>query len=97
MLLVFAISITPTIFFHDWLANHTDSVKKTFAESKEQVGKRLYHCKCDTLVAESPFTEPATVILTAAVHFFSLQKSDKRVSFSSSRHVFHSLRGPPVV
>jgi hypothetical protein len=97
MLLVFAISITPTIFFHDWLANHTDSVMKTFAKGKEQVGKKLYHCKCDTVVAESPFTEPATVILASTVHFFSLPKFDRKVSFSSSQHIFHSLRGPPVV
>jgi len=97
MLLVFAISITPTIFFHDWLANHTDSARKMFAGGKEQVGKKLYHCKCDTLVAESPFTEPATVTLTPVLHFFSLPKFDRKVSFPASQHIFHSLRGPPAV
>ena len=97
MLLVFAISITPTIFFHDWLANHTDSVRKSFAESKEQVGKKLYHCKCDTLVAESPFTKPATIIPVAALQIFSAFRVNKTVHLFSSFSAFHSLRGPPVV
>jgi hypothetical protein len=97
MLIVFAFSVTPTIFLHNWVANHKDSVNRSAAAHKEQVSKKLFSCHCDNIVAESPFTEPDVVILVPAIQIFSLQKFDKRVCFSSSQYIFFSRRGPPAV
>jgi len=96
MLIVFAISITPTIVFHNWLAGHTDTAKKC-TDTKEQVGKQTFNCHCDNIVAESPFTEPAATIIAPAEQLFSLVKFEKQQSLTSSPKIFHSLRGPPAV
>ena len=92
--MIFAISITPRIFFHNWFANHTDSVKQTPADAQKRVGKLLLNCNCDNIVAESPFT--VDILLSAELLFSSL-KVNKEVHFISSPHHFFLLRGPPVV
>lgn len=97
MLIVFAISITPTIIFHDLFANHNDSVGKLNNPNPEQVGKKLFNCHCDNIVAESPFTETAALILPCAKQYFAIAKTDKPVQFSSTQHISTKLRGPPVV
>lgn len=97
MLIVFAVSITPTIIFHDVFANHTDSVKKNNNPNQEQVGKKLFNCHCNNIVAESPFTETATVNIKPVKQVFSIIQADKPVIFSSTLHIAYALRGPPVV
>lgn len=97
MLIVFAFSITPTIVFHNWLADHTDSVKKTRGTNGEQLGKKTFNCHCDNIVAESPFTEPVKEIVATAEKIFSSCKTEKQVQFTSSQNIIHSLRGPPAV
>ena len=97
MLIVLAFSIMPTIFFHNWLANHTDSVTKNSQSNQDQVGKKLFNCHCDNMVAESPFTDTDPFKILPVQHIFSNIKTDKPVQFSSSRLISYSLRGPPVV
>lgn len=97
MLIVFAFSVTPTIFLHNWVANHKDSVKRLSDTDQEQVSKISFNCHCDNIVAESPFTEPVVIIPVPGMQIFSTQKSDKPVHFHSTPQIFHSLRGPPVV
>ncbi len=97
ILFVFAISITPTIVFHNWLAGHTDTVKKPIETKGEQLGRKTYNCQCDHIVAESPFTEPAKEINPAAALPFSLIKEELQVHFISFQYYFYSLRGPPAV
>ncbi|MEO6253201.1 MAG: hypothetical protein ABIO79_07850 [Ferruginibacter sp.] len=97
MLIVFAISITPTIVFHNWLAGHTDILKKCTHPKDGQVGKQTFNCHCDNIVAESPFTEAVTAIVTPAEQVFSLVKFDEQQSLTSSPTIFHALRGPPAV
>ena len=97
MLIVFAFSITPTILLHNWLANHTDSVKKTIVTNQEQVSKKLFNCHCDNIVAESPFTEPYKILIPPILQNFSLPGDNKPVHFSKQAFIFHSLRGPPTV
>ncbi|MEO6541302.1 MAG: hypothetical protein ABIN74_09940 [Ferruginibacter sp.] len=97
MLIVFALSITPTIIFHNWFAGHTDTAKKITDQKDEQVGKQTFNCHCDNIVAESPFTEPAQTIIPPAEQLFSPVKFDKQRSLTNSPNIFHSLRGPPVV
>lgn len=97
MLIVFAFSITPTILFHNWLAKHTDSVKKSFGTNHTQVGKKLFNCHCDHIVAESPFTETAFVLIPAPKQLFTAAQENSIVHLHSSPHFYFSLRGPPVV
>ncbi|MEP7237947.1 MAG: hypothetical protein ABI685_08785 [Ferruginibacter sp.] len=97
MLIVFAFSITPTIVFHNWLADHTDTVKKSSDTKDDQIGKRTFNCHCDNIVAESPFTEPGKAIISLPEQLFSLIKVDRQVQCATSPHIFYSLRGPPAV
>ena len=97
MLIVFAFSITPTIFFHNWLATHTDAIRKFTADNNDHVAKRTFNCHCNSIVAESPFTEPVYTIPLPALEIFSLQKEEKIVHIPCAATIFHSLRGPPVV
>jgi hypothetical protein len=97
MLLVFAFSITPTIVFHNWLANHSDTVKKSTHTNGDQLGKKTFNCNCDNIVAESPFTEPDKAIITYPTQCFSLHKAEPQVQSTSSPYFLYSLRGPPAV
>ncbi len=97
MLIVFAISITPVIVFHDAFAGHTDSIEKTTDCSKEQVGKKLFNCHCDHIVAESPFTGTPLYNIQPVKQIFAVVNTDKPVWFASAVKITCSLRGPPVV
>lgn len=97
MLVVFAFSITPAIVFHNWLVNHNDTFN-TLAQAKgDQLGIQTFNCQCDHVVAESPFTEPAGVMLADPIPAFSLPKTEPGVSCTSSPFFLFSLRGPPAV
>lgn len=95
--MLFALSITPTIVFHNWLADHSDTVKKSAETNGEQLGKQTFNCQCDHVVAESPFTEPDKPIITYPAQAFSLFKVELQVQNTSSPNIHYSLRGPPTV
>lgn len=97
LLIVFAFSITPTIVFHNWLANHTDTCKKSADTKTQQLGNKTFNCHCDNIVAESPFTQPETLKSLPSIHIFSVTATVDIVELPSSPHIFYSLRGPPVV
>ncbi len=97
LLIVFAFSITPTIVFHNWLADHADSVKKTACSTGEQYGKITYNCKCDHIVAKSPFADISNEIQFTSNRLFSPVKIEKTISFVSAPYSFFLLRGPPLV
>ena len=97
MLVVFAFSITPTIVFHNWLAGHSDTVKKSLTTSAEQLGKQTFNCHCDNIVAESPFTEPGKIIAASPIVFLSIKQAADLAPFISSPDIFYLLRGPPAV
>jgi len=97
MLMAFAFSITPTIVFHNWLANHTDTYKKATDKEGQQLGKQTFNCQCDHIVAESPFTEPGTFTGSVPPQIFSVAATVDIIQLPASPTIFHSLRGPPVV
>jgi hypothetical protein len=97
MLIVFAFSITPTIVLHNWLANHTDTYKKSTGSKEQQVGKETFNCHCDNLVAESPFAEPEKLKNLSPLQVFTIITTADIVQLPSSPTIFYSLRGPPVV
>lgn len=97
MLIVFAFSITPTIVLHNWVANHTDTSKKSADTKAQQIGKQIFNCHCDHIVAESPFTETETWTGLAPIQIFAVATTVAIVRLPSSPTIFYSLRGPPVV
>ncbi len=97
LLMVFAFSITPTIVFHNWLVNHTDTFKKDANTKSDQLGKQTFNCNCNHIVAESPFTEPEKAIIAHPAQQFSLCKAELQVQFTASPYFLYSLRGPPAV
>jgi hypothetical protein len=97
MLIVFAFSITPTIVFHNWLANHTDTCKKTGDVKADQISKQTFNCHCDNIVAESPFTETEIFKSLSPIQIFAVAAIVDIAQLTSSPIIFYSLRGPPVV
>lgn len=97
LMVVFVFSITPTILLHNWVANHSDTVKKSTATKQPQVSKKLFNCHCDNIVAESPFTELYKISIAPVAPFFSLVENNRPVLFPEPACIFHSLRGPPMV
>lgn len=95
LLLVFTFSIAPKKFLHDAIANHTDKVIVVSPGDSAQVTNTGFICKCDNLVAESPFTNEVTHFEFAAVPVFSEQQTASLNHFYSSEVFFYTLRGPP--
>ena len=96
-LLVFAVSITPTIAFHNWFASHSDSqgTKQSHINGLKY-SKAGFNCKCDNTVAESPFTPPANFALAAMFRPFSIQQKITGPSIYPVHQFSFTLRGPPV-
>lgn len=97
MLVMFAFSITPTIVFHNWLANHTDTCKKSADTNAPQLGNKTFNCHCDNMVAESPFTETETFAGVAPIQIYLISETAAIAQLPRSLTIFHSLRGPPLV
>ncbi len=97
ILIIFAFSITPTIVFHNWLANHTDTANKSADTKGEQISDVTFNCHCDNIVAQSPFTEAAVLSYGPAENIFSVASTERKVQFISSSKLLTSLRGPPAV
>ncbi len=97
MLIVFAISITPAIVFHNWLARHTDTYKKNENTLGPKWGKQTFNCQCGHIVAESPFTGPEKAIISCPSQSHSSLKVDLHIHPLSPVQLLYSLRGPPAV
>lgn len=97
LLIVFALSITPTIVFHNWLAEHTDTCKQSTDTKAQQIGKQTFNCHCDNIVAESPFTQTETFKSLPPIQIFSVAATVDIFQLPASQTIFHSLRGPPAV
>jgi hypothetical protein len=95
LLLIFIFSITPKKFLHDAIANHKDKVAVVTAGNEKQLSNSGFICKCDSLVAESPFTNEILYFDLAQFPVFSIQKDTQLYHFYTSDYFFFALRGPP--
>ena len=95
LLLVFTFSIAPRQFLHDAIANHTDKRYSVLPANGHQVSKTGFFCKCDDLVAESPFTDDVQQYSIVSPRSFSVQAPVALYFFYSSPVFFFALRGPP--
>lgn len=97
MLVVFAISTTPTIVFHNLFAGHTDSVNNSRDNDNAQISSPVFNCHCDHIVAESPFTDLAQYLNCAKLTAHSVYEEALQAALKSSPDIFYPLRGPPAV
>ena len=95
LLLVFTFSIAPKKFLHDAIANHTDKITVVSPGDNPQLSNTGFICKCDNLVAESPFTNEILYFDFVPVPVFSVQQTLPLYHFYSSAVFFFELRGPP--
>jgi len=96
LLLVFSFSIAPKKFLHDAIANHKDKTALTAQAGYPQLTHTGFVCKCDNLVAESPFTNDFRHFNFVPVAPVSVQQSSPLCHYYSSGVFFFELRGPPV-
>ncbi len=94
ILVLFAYSITPKIVLHNLVANHIDK-SKVLNSHLNELSASGYNCKCDNLVAESPFIPAETFTQQVFTSYFSFISLDK-IPISSFAQLFAELRGPPV-
>ena len=97
MLFIFAFSVTPKKILHDLVANHKDSRVVASASAITKISVDGFTCKCDNLVAESPFTDAVDQYELSASTSFAVQESAMPACIYVSTHFFFSLRGPPVM
>ena len=97
LLLVFTFSIAPKQFLHDAIANHKDKLRIASTADEHQVSKTGFFCKCDNLVAESPFTDEVQQYSIVSPRAFAVQAPVALYFFHSSPVFFFGLRGPPPV
>jgi hypothetical protein len=96
LLLVFTFSMAPKKFLHDAIANHRDKTTVLTPGTAQQLSHTGFICKCDNLVAESPFTDETPYFDFAAIRPFSAWQNIPLYHFYSSDVFFFELRGPPV-
>ncbi len=97
LLLVFALSITPTKVLHSLFANHKDSRIKNYVKSKTPgISVAGFNCSCDGLVVISPYTSENSQISFVTPKFPNINKSAPVSNFHCADTFFFELRGPPV-
>jgi hypothetical protein len=95
LLLVFSFSITPRKYLHDAIANHKDATSQLSHTYGLQYSNTGFICKCDDLVAESPFTSNFQYFQCTPLPVFSVRLSVALYHFQSTPVFFFELRGPP--
>jgi hypothetical protein len=95
LLVLFTFSITPRKILHDALARHADSSNSNF--KTPHVTTNGFNCNCNSLVAESPFTDDSYSIdiIVPLIYLESHQIPTFR--FHTLHDVFTPLRGPPSI
>jgi hypothetical protein len=92
--MIFSFSITPKKLLHDAIATHKDKITAS-TDNSLQISNSGFACKCDSLVAESPFTEQDNHFEFSALPVFSGEQGIIPYHFYSSDFFFFELRGPP--
>jgi hypothetical protein len=95
MLILFAFSITPKIVLHDFVANHKDTPLKSNFGENAQLNVAGYHCSCDNLVVESPFTDTKVKSPVTRVAVFPQLNLIYHGHFYAGHNFYIELRGPP--
>ncbi|MEO6289464.1 MAG: hypothetical protein ABIO76_06065 [Ginsengibacter sp.] len=98
LMVVFALSITPTKVLHSFFADHTDaSLNKTYSSKNPGLSVAGFNCQCNNLVVESPFTIQYFVAATDIFEIYDFNKQAFAPDFNCADHFFFELRGPPSI
>lgn len=95
MLFLFVLSITPRLYLHDWLADHTDTSYNKTEAGKAHVGKAGFSCDVNSWVATSPFIEQevmSEILLFSRYRQLVLHFPSQIIA---QTHFLFELRGPP--
>jgi len=95
LLIIFTFSITPKNILHHIIASHQDDICLVTNHDTTNIHKAGFHCRCENLVAESPFIESVTFQDLKAPIIFSVFAGRVVYDFYNLHHFFAELRGPP--
>lgn len=93
MLLVFTISVTPKIHFHDALAQHQDELFDSCAD--EQLTSQHFNCGFINVVAVTPFISTAFSGVWHSVKVLPAFNDAFPTFYNPVAALHHTLRGPP--
>ncbi|HZH35927.1 MAG TPA: hypothetical protein VEX65_01560, partial [Flavisolibacter sp.] len=96
LLLVFALSATPEVLFHEALAPHTDGpVCQDRDKSETHLHQPAFHCCFDDLVVSSPYISfDLNAVASPLCYYFTPGESSVTYIFSSF-FLHQEDRGPP--
>lgn len=96
-LLLFAISITPKIYFHDVVADHKD-VPATCTHSEKPkacLHQQGYNCELNDPVISSPYLSVSILNWSLPEIDFTISPAASVVSFEQECLIHKESRGPP--
>ena len=99
LLILFAFSITPKIYFHDVIANHKDATPPCIHPQKVKacIHEQSYNCETENLVVSTPY------LIFSVANALSIPYNYQEFSigyFSCSTQdcfIHKESRGPPIV
>jgi hypothetical protein len=94
-LILFAFSATPKLFLHGFLANHRDAPLQKTQSGRPLVGTAGFHCDCDNLVVESPFTGSRESVASPHVPVLVRELICNTSDLLAAASPLRSLRAPP--
>jgi len=98
LLVLFTISVTPKIYFHDVIANHKDVVSLCHHPQKVKacLHPKSFNCQLDDLVITAPYLIlPIVHSLSVHSHFQSFSSAYSS-SFTKHYLIHKESRGPPL-
>ncbi|MBS1918902.1 MAG: hypothetical protein JST17_01485 [Bacteroidetes bacterium] len=98
LLLIFAFSITPKQWIHEWVFQHKDVYTRcTDGSFKTHLHQSGFHCELDNIVVLSPFISEIASIESNAPLVHSVYYSRNIITLNSNNYFFFDLRGPPAM
>lgn len=98
LLVVFAVSITPKVFFHEALAHHKDGVACQHPDEKLPcIHRPAYHCAFDDLVVTAPYLATRAEAVVVCPVYFIPYVSLKQPNILTTHCLHTEGRGPPAI
>ncbi len=97
LICIFAMAITPAMFFHNMLAGHHDENIEHHHKRTNEIAKASINCHWDNMVCEQSFLNNSTVISIATPFFCEAKPIASYSAFFTQHHFYAELRGPPAI
>jgi hypothetical protein len=96
-LLLFAISITPKIYFHDAVADHKDATTTCAHPEKPKacLHQQGYNCELNDPVISSPYLSVTIATWSLPEIYFTISPAPSVVSIKQECLIHKESRGPP--